>query len=121
MPEPGGLAIGTALTTVARLAAAIPVAGFGATGVTLSNGDADKTAEAIARLVEAALNRASALDDDQPGGDREWRCPRRGRSTIGNQLVILRDRGRTAQLHRSARRAVCRPRSPKAGGSNVLA
>jgi len=55
MPEPGGLAIETALATVRRLAAAIPVAGFGATGITLSNGDAGATADAIAGLAEAAL------------------------------------------------------------------
>ena len=55
MPEPGGLSIETATMTVRRLAAAIPVAGFGATGMTLSNGDAPATAHAIASLVEAAL------------------------------------------------------------------
>jgi len=55
MPEPGGLALETALSTVRRLAAAIPVVGFGATGITLANGNANATADAIAGLAEAAL------------------------------------------------------------------
>jgi len=55
MPEPGGLALETALATVGVLAAVIPVVGFGATGVNLENGDAPATADAIARLAEAAF------------------------------------------------------------------
>ena len=85
MPESGGMAIETALATVRRLAAAIPVVGFGATAISLDNGDADATADAIAALAEAALRptaadqtrlagRAagpgSAPDDDQVRGDR---------------------------------------------------
>jgi arginase len=55
MPESGGLALETALEVVSHLAAAMPVVGFGATAVTLSNGDAEATTDAIARLTEAAF------------------------------------------------------------------
>ena len=55
MPEPDGLALDTALTVVGILAAAVPVVGFGATAVNLDNGDGPATADAIARLVEAAF------------------------------------------------------------------
>jgi arginase len=55
MPEPGGLGLDTAVTVVRRLAAAISVAGFGATAMTLANGDAGATADAVARLAEGAL------------------------------------------------------------------
>jgi hypothetical protein len=40
---------------VSVLARAIPVAGFGATGITLANGDAERTTDAVAELAEAAL------------------------------------------------------------------
>ena len=55
MPEPGGLALDTAVATIRSLASAIPVVGFGATGITLANGDAGRTSEAVAILAEAAL------------------------------------------------------------------
>jgi len=55
MPEPDGLSLDTALTAVGVLAAAMPVVGFGATGITLANGDGPRTADAIARLAEVAL------------------------------------------------------------------
>jgi len=55
MPEPDGLALETALAAVTILAAAMPVVGFGPTGVTLANGDGPKTADAIAGLAEAAF------------------------------------------------------------------
>jgi arginase len=58
MPEPDGLSLETALVAVRTLSAAIPVAGFGATGITLANGDSDRTADAVARLAEAALGSA---------------------------------------------------------------
>ena len=54
-PEPDGLALETALAAVTILAAAMSVVGFGPTGVTLANGDGPKTADAIARLAEAAF------------------------------------------------------------------
>lgn len=57
MPEPEGLSLETAAGTIRTLAAAIPVAGFGATGITLANGDAERTADAVAVLTEAALGR----------------------------------------------------------------
>jgi arginase len=57
MPEPDGLALETAEVAIAILAAAMPVVGFGPTGVTLANGDGPKTADAIARLAEAAFRR----------------------------------------------------------------
>ena len=55
MPEPDGLALETALAVVRILAAAMPVAGFGVTAVTLANGDGPKTVDAAARLAEAAF------------------------------------------------------------------
>lgn len=58
MPEPGGLSFETAVATIRTLAAAIPVVGFGPTGITLANGDAERTADAIAGLSEAALGDA---------------------------------------------------------------
>jgi arginase family enzyme len=56
MPEPDGLALETALAVVGILAAAVPVVGFGATAVNLDNGDGPATADAIARLLEAAFS-----------------------------------------------------------------
>jgi arginase len=57
MPEPAGLSLDTAIGTIRTLAAAIPVVGFGPTGITLANGDAEKTVDAVARLAEAAFAR----------------------------------------------------------------
>jgi arginase len=57
MPEPAGLSLDTAISTIRTLAAAIPVVGFGPTGITLANGDAEKTVDAVARLAEAAFAR----------------------------------------------------------------
>ena len=55
MPEPDGLALETAVAVIRILAAAMPVVGFGATGVTLANGDGAKTVDGAARLAEAAF------------------------------------------------------------------
>lgn len=55
MPEPDGISLETATNAIGILAAAIPVAGFGATAVTLANGDVDATVQAIAVIAEAAL------------------------------------------------------------------
>lgn len=55
MPEPDGLSLDTAARTIGTLAAAMPVVGFGPTGITLANGDAERTADAVALLAEAAL------------------------------------------------------------------
>ena len=55
MPAPDGLALETAMATIRILAAAMPVVGFGPTGVTLANGDGPKTAGAAAMLAEAAF------------------------------------------------------------------
>ena len=55
MPEPGGLELETALEAVRTVAAAGPVVGFGATAMSLGNGDADKTVDAAAALIRAAL------------------------------------------------------------------
>lgn len=57
MPEPDGLSLETAIGTIRALASAIPVVGFGPTGITLANGDAERTIDAIAQLAEAALGR----------------------------------------------------------------
>jgi arginase len=56
MPEPGGLSLETAAAAVRAIAAAGPVIGFGATAALIGRGgDAERTVEAIARLVETAL------------------------------------------------------------------
>jgi len=55
MPEPGGLSLETAVAAVRTLAGEIPLVGFGATAVTIANGDAPRTVDAIARLAEAAF------------------------------------------------------------------
>jgi arginase len=55
MPEADGLAIETAIAVVRILAAAMPVVGFGATAITLANGDGPKTVDGVARLAEAAF------------------------------------------------------------------
>ena len=57
MPEPEGLALETAVAAVRTLAAAIPVVGFGATGINLDKGDAASTLGAVVALAEAALRR----------------------------------------------------------------
>ena len=60
MPEPDGLSLATAVAAVRTLAAAMPVVGFGATGITLANGDVDATIDAVATLAEAALGLSPA-------------------------------------------------------------
>ena len=56
MPESGGLSLETGLAAVRTIAAAGPVAGFGATAILIGNGgDAPRTADAVAQLAEAAL------------------------------------------------------------------
>lgn len=57
MPEPGGLALDTAIASVRAIAASgAPVVGFGATAVTVGGaGDTDATIDAVAALAEAAL------------------------------------------------------------------
>jgi arginase len=55
-PEPNGLSLDTAVTAVRTIAAAGPVAGFGATAILFGRGgDPERTAEAAARLAEGAL------------------------------------------------------------------
>ena len=59
-PEPNGLSLETAARAIRTLAAAMPVVGFGATGVNLvAGGDLPKTVDAVATLVEAALGNAA--------------------------------------------------------------
>ena len=56
MPEPGGLALETALSAVRAIAAAGPVVGFGATAVMFGEGgDAERTMDGVTALAEAAL------------------------------------------------------------------
>ena len=57
MPEPAGLPLATALRAVRTLAAAIPVVGYGATGLNFARGDGPRTVDATARLAEAAFAR----------------------------------------------------------------
>jgi arginase len=55
MPEPGGLSLETVTAAIRLLSTSIPVAGFGPTGITLANGGAGKTVDAVAVLAEAAF------------------------------------------------------------------
>ena len=55
MPEPDGLSLETARATIHALAAAIPVVGFGPTGITLASGNPERTVDAVVRLAEAAF------------------------------------------------------------------
>lgn len=56
MPEPNGLSLETALDAVRAIAAAAPVAGFGATAMLFGRGgDPDRTIDAAVVLAEAAL------------------------------------------------------------------
>jgi arginase len=58
MPEPGGISLETAVGAVATIAAAGPIAGFGATAVLFGRGgDTERTVDAVASLAEAALGR----------------------------------------------------------------
>jgi arginase len=58
MPEPHGLSLETATRAVRTLAAAMPVVGFGATGLNFGgSGNGPRTVEAVAALAEAALGR----------------------------------------------------------------
>ncbi|MBI2777753.1 MAG: arginase family protein [Chloroflexi bacterium] len=56
MPEPNGLSLATAIEAVRTIAAAGPVAGFGATAILIGRGgDPERTVDAAARLAAAAL------------------------------------------------------------------
>jgi arginase family enzyme len=55
MPEPDGMSLETAAAAVRILAEAMPVAGFGATGITIANGDGPGTVDAVATLAGSAL------------------------------------------------------------------
>ncbi len=56
MPEPDGISLETAVAAIRAIRVAGPVAGFGATAMQVGQGgDPERTADAIARLAEAAL------------------------------------------------------------------
>jgi arginase len=56
MPEPDGIRLERAVEAVSALAGAIPVVGFGATGINLrGRSDTDATVDAVVRLAQAAL------------------------------------------------------------------
>jgi arginase family enzyme len=56
MPEPNGLSLETAVDAIRAIAAAAPVAGFGATAMLFGRGgDPDRTIDAAVVLAEAAL------------------------------------------------------------------
>jgi arginase len=55
MPEPDGLSLETAAAAIGVLASAAPVLGYGATTISLSNGDAARTVDAAATLAVAAF------------------------------------------------------------------
>jgi arginase len=58
MPEPHGLSLPAAVAAVEAIAAEVEVIGFGATGVTLANGDRETTVDAVAALAAAAFSGA---------------------------------------------------------------
>ena len=55
LPEPGGLSLDTAIAAITILARAGPVLGYGATTISLPNGDAPRTVDAAAALACAAF------------------------------------------------------------------
>jgi arginase len=55
MPEPDGLSLETAVAAIGVLANAAPVLGYGATTISLQNGDAARTVDAAASLAIAAF------------------------------------------------------------------
>jgi arginase len=55
MPERDGLSLETAATAIGVLASAAPVLGYGATTISLANGDAARTVDAAASLAIAAF------------------------------------------------------------------
>ena len=55
LPEPGGLSIETAVRAVRALAVVGPVIGFGASTISLGNGDTARTVDATASLAAAAF------------------------------------------------------------------
>jgi arginase len=58
MPEPAGMTLATAIAAVRTLVEAIPVVGFGATAITLANGDGPKTTAAITEIASIAFGLA---------------------------------------------------------------
>jgi arginase len=64
LPEPGGLSLEAASAVVRVLAGIGPVLGIGFTTISLGNGDAGRTTDAVASLAIAAFGR-----DGRPGGD----------------------------------------------------
>jgi arginase len=54
-PETDGISLETAMRSVRVLAEALPVVGFGATGINPGNGDARRTADAVVELANAAF------------------------------------------------------------------
>ena len=63
LPEPGGLSLETAWSAVRALARIGPVLGIGFTTISLGNGDAVRTTDAVASLAIAAFGA-----DGRPGG-----------------------------------------------------
>ena len=55
MPEPAGLEPETAVDAIRTLATAMPLLGFGPTGISLENGDAGRTADAVVELAGIAF------------------------------------------------------------------
>jgi arginase family enzyme len=55
LQEPGGLSVETAVRALRGFAAIGPVVGFGASTVSLGNGDASRAVDAVAALATAAL------------------------------------------------------------------
>lgn len=58
LPEPDGMSLQTAIAAIGVLADAAPILGYGASTISLGNGDAERTVEAAAALVVTALGRA---------------------------------------------------------------
>ena len=107
MPEPDGLALETALAVVGILAAAIPVVGFGATAVTLDNGDGPKTVDAIAQLAEAAFALADPPRAGQPdrlrSTSRTWPPPGPGTAIFDRPAPVASAMGDPERSRRGRR------------------
>ena len=126
MPEPAGISLETAVRAVRTIAAAGPVAGFGATAILIGRGgDPVRTADAVAALAEATLE--TPLTRGRPGrraaatsarisprrrGTRRRSRGTRPRSAPGRspaRMASPRDRRRGRDRSRAAR---ARPHDP---------
>lgn len=75
MPEPGGISLPTAIAAVRTIAAIMPVAGIGTTAMMIRSEtpepDVERTIDALAALVEAALAEGPTAEETRSSARRE--------------------------------------------------